>query len=130
MSWVYPEFFPSDCPPPSARNLPGKYYRLIRRIERCKTKDFLPEYSDSQLNCPQCAISIFSNKKEIINLVLQHPRMQQKYLAELTLDGDCGVMINSSDKSSYSSHYDWWIPKGLECTSYCTSIEQIILTVK
>jgi hypothetical protein len=124
------EDYPSGCPPASASEIKGCFYRVVGRLKRCKKKDFkslyekLGLYNNDGDKCDQRSISVYSVKEDVENLVLQHPGMPH-FIAELDLCGDHGVLLNYPDESDLPSHYNWWKPQGLDCTKYCQNIYEL-----
>lgn len=124
--------YPSGCPPDSASEIKGYFYRLVGRLEKCKKKDFESPYERSGCcyandgdKCSQLCISVYSKREDIENLFLQHPRMTQHFVAKLNLTGDHGVLLNCVDDSDLPSHHNWWKPQGLDCTKYCQGIYEL-----
>ena len=125
------ENYPSGCPPDSASEIKGYFYRLVGRPERCKKKDFespyerlRSHYTEDGDKCSQRCISVYSEKEDIENLILQHPRMPH-FVAELNLNGDHGVLLNCQDASDLPSHHNWWKSQRLDCTKYCQAIYEL-----
>lgn len=131
MSYNNKENYPPGCPPVSASEINGFFYRLVGRLAKCKGKDFKSSYERSGGHyanngdkCSQRCISVFSEKEDVEKLLLQHPKMPH-FIAILNLTGGHGVLLNCHSAFDLPSHYNWWKSQGLDCTKYCQDIYEL-----
>ncbi len=113
---VYPQHFPSDCPPPQSDIASGEFYRLIQ-----DPKDFLSwreenpnkECSPTLSECQACGVSIHSSLDDIKKLSLRIPRLRNRKIAKGFLKGEMGKIKHTPSKNE-KSHHTWWIPEKTE----------------
>lgn len=129
----YPEDYPENCPPIVGDHFPEKCFRLIPRSTACKRKDFLSTYDcnghvykDGIDKCGQRSISVFSDKTDAFNVVLQHPKIQQKYVATLKIGFEDGVFKPTPDPANGYSHLDWWVSNSFDMNNSCLKVETVV----
>ena len=125
MLYNWPKDYPKNCPDDLKEN-PGKYYRCIKN-NRAIINDFYSPYQlgkpriHSSNICENRSISIFSNIDDAINVIHQYPNFSKKFVVELNLRGNHGVIHRSPNNDN--SHHDWWIPDNVNPLMYCGNIQ-------
>lgn len=127
------ENYPDACPPVDGIYISDECYRLIPRDRYCKSKDFRStyeknghQYEKGQDKCNQRAISVYLEKSDAVNMVLQRPKMTQRCIATLKLYAEDGVLVHSPDPANGKSHHDWWVSTKFDCKRSCVKIEPVM----
>lgn len=111
----FPDFFPEDCPPDSAKPEENNVFRLTRNpIEE---KDFLSQHllggkrEHPSCKCAKYGISVFTSYDDVKKLQKCSPHMRKKSISRgKTLPG---YGIISKTPWNYKSHCTWYLYEGV-----------------
>lgn len=73
--------------------------------------------------CSRRALSMFKKHEEAVILSKQFRKIG-KYIAHLNLTGGHGVVCEEN-YCYFESHYNWWVPNGVNALDFCSHIEAI-----
>jgi hypothetical protein len=116
----WPEYFPENCPPLTASNPSGKFYRFVKKDhESPQSQDFLSWRENNQgkpcpeniTECQACGLSVYASLEEISRMAKVIPRLRKMKIAEGNLDENSGKIQNTPSRNS-RYHYTWWVPDG------------------
>lgn len=117
-SGSYPGY-PPDCPPVTTP-LPNSYFRIVRRKERVKRKDFFSPYElglreDMEITSPcyRRSISIHSTISDSRRIMDLYPGLG-RFIAIVKLQGTHGVVQHTPSNEGGQSHHDWWVPASVD----------------
>jgi len=120
---TWPNHFPSDCPPDTAADATGVYYRLSKTVP--VTGDFLQTPYDhmgaKRDSCEGRALSVFDEVKHAVEMYKLRPTIG-RHVMKVELRTSCGV-IDLEPNSSTNSHRNWWIDLGITLASFTTTLE-------
>jgi hypothetical protein len=121
--YTFPSHYPPNCPPSGCGENPGVYYRLVNCLDSVSRLDFLSDYDvgrrvklEAISPCVRRCVSIFSAVDSIASVRSQFPNLP-RFIAELRLNGHHGLI-----GSNRSQHHNWWIPEGVEPSSFVVRI--------
>jgi hypothetical protein len=121
---TYPSHYPENCPKEPHTDLTGYYHRMVFKPDTLRKRDFRSQYErhkrdnpNSYDTCEGRAVSLFKDIEDAENVLHQHPGMNYRYIAKIYLPGNHGV-IHHTPNGDGDSHHDWWIPNGVDPTSY------------
>lgn len=130
MDW--PDYFPSDCPPESARSAAGKVYRIILDYQRKgpllkhfqsqrESQPTRTQWNDRASECERCSISVLEDFDESLRLTkvlldaIPANSRKKGYIAEGSLKAGYGLVLHSpNERDDLFSHHDWWKPKDVD----------------
>ncbi|MGA9379022.1 MAG: hypothetical protein WBV73_09660 [Phormidium sp.] len=117
---MWPEHFPSDCPPENAKNAFGEVYRLINHdspspddFRSWREENRNKQCPEGMTECQVCGISVFTDKADADRVIKRIPRFRRAKPALGQLTAELGVILHTPSRLS-QSHHTWWIPVGAE----------------
>jgi hypothetical protein len=129
-AYTFPVHYPPNCPPKPHREVCGTYYRLVKNDNKSDPAHFKSHYDvdikpelESTNACSRRALSMLGDYEEAVNLSKQFRKIG-KYVAYLNLTGGHGVVCEENYRS-FKSHYNWWVPNGVNAQDFCSHIEAI-----
>ena len=106
----YPDWFPEDCPPSTAADAAGEYFRIVEAQAVSET-DFLSHHElGTALGaepCARCGVSLFNSLEKALHRQRLSPRLGTLVSKGLLAPphGKTGV------PNSKSGHLEWWAYK-------------------
>jgi len=120
----WPEYYPTDCPKPGARNDEIGAYRAIK-TDTPAPDDFIPviilsperDYKDI---CEASGLSVFSDVQDLIRKRKRLPGFRKLYksIAFGTITPDSGLHMSTGK----DSHITWWVYVGFQPHVYFKAI--------
>ena len=127
MEYTFPSHYPPNCPPQPYDEKCGTYYRLVKNGNKLDPAHFKSYYEENKLRkleatkaCSRRAVSMFKDIQEAIILSKQFKTLGE-YVAILNLTGGHGV-VREENSYSFKTHYNWWVPKGVNAQDFCSNI--------
>lgn len=121
--FTWPADFPDSCPPDDASEPSSRYWRLVSE-DPPTGEDFLRPFETSRhwsaTECQHHALSLWTDRERCAQLRRTYPKWRSHRVARVDLDARAGVVRQAG---SDSQHYGWWVPSGVDPTSYC-SVEE------
>jgi hypothetical protein len=130
----WPDDMPDRCPPSEATPAEGEFYRFVK-AHPIDPSDFLrprdkPHFRREERlaaregrtldYCDASALSVVQDPGEIPTMREAVPSMRDRLVARGVLKPEHGMVHRDPIKSSAAevkSHYNWWVPVGVECVS-------------
>lgn len=111
----FPDHFPDNCPPDTAREALGTAYYLINGSFP-KPEDFLskrqknPEkrFRNNRKECQACGISVYTEIEDVLYVRQAFPGLQSLKLAAVNLTPELGV-IQPTPSQNAPSHHTLWL---------------------
>jgi hypothetical protein len=125
--YIFPDYFGLNCPPKPHEDNSGVYYRVVKNANCADPLHFKSHYELGKMPrlektnpCGRRGVSM-CGKKEHAQSILDALPEKGDYIATLDLNGGHGVVQGHTGIDA--SHYNWWIPNGIERNSFCKRIE-------
>ncbi len=107
---MWPEFYPTDCPPPDAKPTDLTAYRLVSAAG-ITPEDFVPHliafperrFKEEEL-CAACGLSVYSNQGGAAKLRRRYKPLRTKKIAKGHIMEKDGLVAKTGD----NSHQTWW----------------------
>lgn len=119
--------YPPDCPPLPHDGNDGVYYRIVKNPDCADPSHFkshcelgIMHQRGKKDPCGWRGVSLCA-KKEHAQSVLDALPEKGEYIAILELNGNHGVVHGYTNVDK--SHYNWWIPEGVDRNAFCKRIE-------
>lgn len=115
--YQWPDDMPDRCPPETATQADGDYYRFVKHDPPVKD-DFVRPRDQPHWKrnpgpdlCRGCALSLVRDRQDVLTMRDFVPAMRKRLVALGTLDFNAGMVENSpTDSPVIRSHFDWWVP--------------------
>jgi len=127
MAYTFPSHFPPNCPPHPHNGMDGVYYRVVKNANCEDMSHFRSHYElgtmphmEKRDRCGRKGVSL-CGKKEHAQSILDALPEKGDFIATLGLSGGHGVVQGHTNIDK--SHYNWWIPDGVNRNSFCKRIE-------
>lgn len=114
----FPDWFPENCPPPSAMNAEGIVFRFAMKSP-VDAGDFLSHHelglAPRSNPCRRCSLSVYrslpSARKKLRELRARTPDRFGSHIAKGTLTAEHGKI---KQEGSDPDHHEWWGYDGIE----------------
>jgi hypothetical protein len=119
MEW--PDYFPENCPPSTAKAATGIVYRFVRKNPP-ENGDFIgyrllhPLEDYKEKTCQACGISVYRDKNDLLKMQSRVPAKKGSHIAKGNLNPDIGQILPTPHQGD--SHHTWWVPSGIQANDY------------
>lgn len=117
-AWVWPDYYPDNCPPRDALRCAGVVYRLT--APHPGPEDFKPHLitlpnpvRPYSCRCQAAGLSVYTVVDDVrLAARMPGPRKRGLVVAKGELDAACGV-IKATPRDE-NSHHTWWLPSDVD----------------
>jgi hypothetical protein len=121
MDMEWPKHLPPDCPPTDAQSKSIEVYRFLDNDNQLKHENFLTvkekspnrAFKQSEKECRACALSVFTDRDEVIALQDTVPRWRRP-IAIGKINTTSGLIKHTPSSDTNNSHHSWWVPVNIK----------------
>ncbi|WP_306553758.1 hypothetical protein [Acidovorax sp.] len=124
---TWPNYFPPQCPPATARQDDVLVYRLVNSapptLDDFKpTKIEQPErtFAEDEI-CAACGVSVFRNVKDIVKKQSRYKALRSKKIAFGSISHNDGLVLETFTPS----HMTWWLQTSAPHRNFIEYIENV-----
>ena len=126
MAW--PEHYPPDCPPASAKAVEGIFYRLVNHAPPVESNlqsnwQRFPGKQWGHSLCKACGLSIFSTKEDALKTKQRIPAFRDSLVAAAAVVPSSGPVLHTPSRHA-QSHHTWWLNEGYADACRLLTIEE------
>jgi hypothetical protein len=127
-SYRFPAHYPAGCPPVDTE-LCDDYLYLVPHADRLPRKKDFRSYFDRGLGrdlpdsegCSLRGVSIHQDIADLERILKLYPGKAERCVVKLRLPGGHGIVKHTPSAEGGDSHHDWWIPVGVDPSTYFES---------